>query len=61
MQILRKKWLVVWKNDMRNLANFDQSTWKCQNWKDFDGIFLLKVEKDDLKIYRGLMCHDNEE
>ena len=39
------------KNDMRNLANFHQSTWKCQNW-DFDGI---------LKIYRGVMCHDYEE
>ena len=32
------------KNDMRNLANFHQSTWKCKNW-DFDGIFLSKVEK----------------
>ena len=31
------------KNDMRNLANFHQSTWKCQNW-DFDGILLSKVE-----------------
>ena len=31
------------KNDMKNLANFYQSTWKCQNW-DFDGIFLSKVE-----------------
>ena len=32
------------KKDMRNLANFHQSTWKCQNW-DFDGILLYKVEK----------------
>ena len=31
------------ENDMRNLANFHQSTRKCQNWK-FDGIFLYKVE-----------------
>ena len=31
------------KNDMRNLANFHQSTWESQNW-DFDGIFLSKVE-----------------
>ena len=30
-------------NDMRNLANFHQSTRKSQNW-DFDGIFLSKVE-----------------
>ena len=32
------------KNDMRNLANFHQSTWKCQNW-GFDGILLSKLEK----------------
>ena len=31
------------KNDMTNLANFHQSTWKCQNW-DFDEILLSKVE-----------------
>ena len=30
------------END-RNLANFHQSTWKCQNW-NFDGILLSKVE-----------------
>ena len=31
------------ENDMSNLANFHQSTPKCQNW-DFDGILLSKVE-----------------
>ena len=31
------------ENDMKNLANFYQSTLKCQNW-DFDGILLPKVE-----------------
>ena len=31
------------KNDMSNLRNFHQSTWKSQNW-DFDGIILPKVE-----------------
>ena len=31
------------KIDMRNLANFHQSTQKCQNW-DFDGNLLSKVE-----------------
>ena len=31
------------ENDMRNLANFHQSTWKSQNW-DFDGILLSNVE-----------------
>ena len=32
------------ENDMRNLANFHQSTQKSQNW-DFDRILLSKVEK----------------
>ena len=31
------------KTDMRNLANFHQSTEKSQNW-DFDVILLSKVE-----------------
>ena len=31
------------ENDMRNLANFHQSTRKSQNW-DFDGILLFKLE-----------------
>ena len=29
------------ENDMRNLANFHQSAWKCQNWH-FDGILLSR-------------------
>ena len=32
------------ENDMRNLANFHQSTQKSQNW-DFDRILQSKVEK----------------
>ena len=43
------------ESDIRNLAKFQQSTQKCQNW-DFDGIFL-----SELHIYRGVICHDNEE
>ena len=31
------------ENEMRNLGNFHQSTWKSQNW-DFDEIVLWKVE-----------------
>ena len=46
---------------MRKLANFRQSTWKSPNW-DFDGNLLSKAENIyELKIYRGGMCHDNEE
>ena len=31
------------ENDMRDLANFHQNTWKCQNW-DSGGILLSKIE-----------------
>ena len=55
-----KKLTCCLENDMRNLANFHQSTRKCQNW-DFDGIFCPKQKRYDLKIYRGVMCHDHEE
>ena len=48
------------ENDVRNLANFYQSIRKSQNW-DFDGIFLSKVKVYELKNYRGVMCHGNEE
>ena len=43
MQNLKKKMTCGLENDMMNLANFHQSTRKCQNW-DFDGILLSKVE-----------------
>ena len=48
------------ENNMKNLANFHQSTWKSQNW-DFDGILCPKLKIYELKIYRGVICHDNEE
>ena len=31
------------ENDMRNLANFHQSTRKSENW-EFDGVLLSKIE-----------------
>ena len=46
------------ENDMKNLANFHQNTWKCQNW-DSDGILLQKMHK--LKTYRAVMCNGTEE
>ena len=39
-----EKLICCLENDMRNLANFHQSTQKCQNW-NFDGILLSKVKK----------------
>ena len=47
------------ENDMKNLANFHQSTRKYQNW-DFDGFFYPNQEVYDLKIYKGVMCRDNK-
>ena len=37
------KLTLAFKNDMRNLGNFHQSTRKSHNW-GFDGILLFKVE-----------------
>ena len=48
------------ENDMRNLAKFQQSTQKCQNW-DFGEILCPKQKMYEVKIYRGVMCHENEE
>ena len=48
------------ENDMGNLTNFHQSSGKSQNW-DFDGILLSKQNMYELKIYRGVICPDNEE
>ena len=31
------------KNDMKNLADFHPTTWKCQYW-NFDGILLPEKE-----------------
>ena len=31
------------ENDLRNLADFHQSTWKSRNW-DFGGILIYKEE-----------------
>ena len=49
------------KNDMRNLANFHQSTFESLKIGTFIGSFYPKQKMYELKIYRGVMCHDNEE
>ena len=43
------------ENDMRNLANFHQNTWKCQNW-DFDGIrdFLKNTQKQKMTLKKNI-------
>ena len=41
------------KNDMRNLANFHQSTQKSQNW-DFNRVLLPKVENVRAESLQGI-------
>ena len=51
------------ENDMRNLANFYQNTWKCQNWY-FHGILLFKVENawgTNYMSYREFISNGTEE
>ena len=48
------------ENDMKNLANFHQNTWKCQKWC-FHGIFLPKVEHAWATTYRVVTSNDTEE
>ena len=49
------------KNCMRNLANFHQSTFESLKIGTFNGSFYLKQKMYELKIYRGVMCHDSEQ
>ena len=48
------------ENDMKNLANFHQSI-ESVKIGTLMGSFCPKQKMYDLKIYRGVMCHDNEE
>ena len=49
------------KNDMRNLANFHQSTFdESVKIRTFIGSFYPKLKMYELKIYREVMCYDNE-
>ena len=47
------------KND-KNLVNFDLSIQKSHKFAAFLGPFCPKQIMHELKIYRGVMCHDSE-
>ena len=48
------------ENNMRNLANFHPSTWKLGlKIGTFMGYFYPKLKIYELKIFRGVMYHDN--
>ena len=51
----------TFKNDMRNLANFRQSTFESLKIWTFIRSFYPKQKMYELKIYRRVMHHDNEE
>ena len=49
------------ENNMRNLANFHQSMFESLKIGTLMGSFYPKQKMYELKIYRGVLCHDNEE
>ena len=49
------------KNDMRNLANFHESMFGSLKIGTLMGSFYPKQKMYELKIYRGVLCHNNEE
>ena len=49
------------ENDMSNLENIYQKYFRNSQDYDFDGILLPRQKMDELKIYRGVTYHDNEE
>ena len=56
-----KKLTSAFKNDMRNLANFHQSVFESLKIGTLMGFFYPKQKIYELKIYRGNLCHENEE
>ena len=55
------KMTCVFKNDMRNLANFHQSTFESLKIGSLMGSSYPKQKMYELKTDRGLLCHENEE
>ena len=58
---LDRKLTCAFKNDIRNLANFHQSIFGSLKIETLMGSFYPKQKLHELKIYRGDLCHDNEE
>ena len=50
----------AFQNDIRNLANSHQSTVESLKIGTFMGSFYPKQKMNEIKIYRGVLCHDNE-
>ena len=48
------------KNDIQNFANFQLYMFESLKTGTFIGLFYSK-QKNQLKIYMGVLCHDNKE
>ena len=60
MQSLKKKWLVVCKMTWTIWQIFTKAH-KSLKIETFIGSFYPKQKMYDLKIYKGVMCYDNED
>ena len=56
-----EKLTCTFKNDMRNLANFHQSMFGNLKIGTLMGSFYSKQKMYKVNIYRGDLCHNNEE
>ena len=56
----KEKLICGFKYDVRNLANFHRTTEKSKNFT-LVGCFCLKYVRFELKIYIGVIFHDNEQ
>ena len=57
---LDRKLTCAFKNDIRNLANFHQSMFESLKIGTLMGSFYPKQKMYELKIFRGVICHDHE-
>ena len=55
------KMTCAFKNHMRNFANFHQRVFESLKVEILMRFFYSKWKMFELKIYRGVLCHDNEE
>ena len=60
MQSLKDNWLVLPNMTWGILEIFYQSTFESLKIGTFIGSFYPKLKVNELIIYRGVMCHDNE-
>ena len=56
-----KKLTCAFKNDMRDYSKFSLEHFESLKIRTFMGSFYSKQKLHELKIYKGVLCHDNEE